>query len=90
MDDSALDQLLLGSRPDVDERALRGAQELADAIARQHRPRPRRISPRRKIFAALGVGALALTGAGSLAAYQLSIPPFVTIPDGESLSTAHS
>jgi hypothetical protein len=86
VNDQDLDRLLTVSRevtrrPAGEDaaRALVGATRIEVA-----RERSQRRSRARQRWTALGIaaGSLALTGAGTLAAYQLSIPPFQTIPDG--------
>lgn len=57
---------------------------VAYEVAAQHRgsQRPRRSWVRPGLLVPVGLGALALTGAGTLAAYQLSIPPYVATEPG--------
>lgn len=77
-----LDHLLQRARgPEPSERAVAAARGLAGDLRPTQRPH-RRPSSRLRL-AAVGLGAAVLLSAGTtLAAYQLSIPPFQTLPAG--------
>lgn len=88
MDDLDLDELLRRSAPTPSTAASDTAVLLARQTRGVHagatplsRVGPAR-RPRRWLVAAVAAGALALTGAGTLSAYQLGVPPFQTLEDG--------
>lgn len=88
--DEALDDLLHRSAPApsqaADETAVQLAREVRDEVAGATPVR----RPRRKV-GRLALGAVAavvaLTGAGTVAAYQLSIPPFQGLEEGVGRAT---
>lgn len=92
MQDLELDDLLRRSAPappaEADEaavllaRQMRGVATGAEALGPRSRSRPSLIAT------AAVAGALALTGAGTVTAYQLSIPPFQTLEDGVGRTVA--
>lgn len=80
MSDQNLDELLRRARPSLSS----DADDAARNLVMRTRPGPGAARPRvsRPMRVGIVVGcALGLTGAASLAAYELSIPPFQTIPD---------
>ncbi len=81
MHDEELDLLLTRLATTPSDREQRAAEDLA-AASHALRPTVARRHGRRSLMAGVAGGILAISGAGSLAAYQLSIPPFQTIPDG--------
>lgn len=84
MHDADLDQLLQRTRPSApDPATVAAARDLADQVRRGAPRRPpgrRRPAPRVAVTAL--AGALLLTGGTTLAAHQLRVPPFQTVPDG--------
>lgn len=80
--DHDLDHLLQRARgPEPTGPAVAAARDLAGDLRPSPRPTARR--SRRLRLAAVGLGAAVLLSAGTtLAAYQLSIPPFQTLPEG--------
>src|SRR4051794_26223715 len=82
MDDDALDALLERSAPSPSPQALDVALQLARRTAVEQRRPPRRIRRRPMLIAATAAGVLLVTGAGTLTAYQLGIPPFQTVDSG--------
>ncbi|MGD9962168.1 MAG: hypothetical protein AB7I40_23210 [Nocardioides sp.] len=84
MNDEDLDVLLGGARQGVSESTAALGRLVAVEAAQTHGPgarsRPRWL--RVGVLAPAGIGILALTGAGTLAAYQLSVPPFVSTEPG--------
>lgn len=84
MTDDDLDVLLDGAHQGVSEPAAALGRLVAVEVAQTHCPRPRS-RPRWMrvgILAPVGIGILALTGAGTVAAWQLSVPPFVSTEAG--------
>lgn len=86
MNDTGLDDLLTRSisplTPSVTHEAALLAQDASLA------PRPRRNRPRKRwVIPAVVVGVLAFTGAGTLAAGQLALWPFVAMPEGNVRTT---
>src|SRR5690625_70274 len=85
MNDVDLDDLLRKSAPEPSasaaELAVQLAQELrgADVLTPALKVRRRR---RRNRVVAGAVGTLLMTAGATVAAYQLSVPPFQTLPDG--------
>ena len=90
MNDLELDELLRASAdaPPVaaGTTAVQLAQEIRDEVAGAVPLRRRRVRRGLVVAGALGV-VVTLTGAGTLAAYQLSVPPFSTTQPGESRTT---
>lgn len=89
MEDQELNDLLLQARPSASGDAEVIARQLAGETTSGHRKtagRPRR-RWRKRLIIPIGVGALALAGAGTVAAYQLSVPPFQTVPQGLERTT---
>lgn len=89
MNDDELDELLRTMAPTPSARA----QSTAVLVAREIRQPTRGVAAlsgpktrRRVVVAAAAAAALALAGAGTLAAYQLSIPPFQTLEKGVARS----
>lgn len=85
MNDTELDDLLLRTAEPVSVEASEAAVELAERSRLQvASPVPRRRLFWRRPTVATGVlgGCILLTAGTSLAAYQLSIPPFQTVPAG--------
>lgn len=85
MNDTELDDLLLRTADPVPVEASAAAVELAERSRLQvAAPRRRRRLSWRRPTVAAGVlgGCLLLTAGTGLAAYQLSIPPFQTVPAG--------
>lgn len=81
MDDDDLDRLLNRHAPTPSAAAI----EIALLLAKDETAGPRQLavdSRRWRLAATAVVGALALTGATSATAYQLSIPPFVALDEG--------
>lgn len=88
MDDADLDDLLRQSAPTPSA----AAKDTAVLLARQSRGAHAGAAPpdrgrpvrrhRRWLVAGVAAGALTLTGAGTLTAYQLSVPPFQTLERG--------
>lgn len=85
MTDPDLDDLLRQSAASPSEEAratsVELAREIRDEVSGAFPLRRRRRSVGRTAIAA-AAAVVALTGAGTLAAYQLSIPPFQTLDDG--------
>ena len=75
MNDDTLDDLLERSAPAPSPEAVCTALQLARRTAAEQR-RPHRQHRRRPVIVAFAAGALLLSGAGTLTAYQLSVPPF--------------
>lgn len=90
MDEGALDELLLQSRANISGNVEATARALArDTVTRElvaTQPVRRRWTTMRILFPT-GAAALALTAAGTVAAYQLSIPPFQTTEPGIQRTT---
>lgn len=93
MHDDDLDTLLRRSAITPTEPASRAARDLAASVASrptgagatQASDRPRARGRRKRwLVPGLALGTLALTGAGSLTAYQMSLPPFISMTDGDS------
>ena len=84
MNDEDLDVLLDGARQRASEPATALSRLVAVEAAQTHGPRARSWHRRLRVgvLAPAGIGVLALTGAGTLAAYQLSVPPFVSTEPG--------
>lgn len=84
MHDDDLDVLLEQARTDVAGRSVALSRLVALEAAQQHRTRSTswRRWLRRGVLVPVGVGALALTGAGTYAAHQLSVPPYVATEPG--------
>ncbi len=74
MDEQELDTLLQRSAPQPTDHAVRIARLMATQTTEAGRSRRPR---RRMVLAAVGGVALLATGAGTITAYDLSIPPFV-------------
>lgn len=89
MEDRELDALLLQARPSASEEATASARELASDIASGGRSGAgsRRCRWRRTVIVPLGIGALALAGAGTVTAYQLNVPPFQGLEPGLERTT---
>jgi hypothetical protein len=89
MNDAELDGLLGRTAGPLTVRARTTARDMAVRSRFQvaeRRPR-RRLSRRRLTILAAVVGGAVLTAGTSLAAYQLSIPPFQTVPQGIQRAT---
>lgn len=84
MNDDDLDLLLTDARRHAAEPAVVLSRLVAAETAQLNRARPRvqRRWLRVGVLAPVGMGVVALMGAGTLAAYQLSIPPFVSTESG--------
>lgn len=82
MDEERLDTLLREARPEVSGAVQEAARRMAIEVTRG-KPRV----GRRRVFVLGAVAALATTGTGTLAAYQLSIPPFQTVDPGTERMT---
>jgi hypothetical protein len=81
--DDALDHIFDTTNRPLTASAVVLAREVASEVAQnslQRRPRSR--FRRIGILAPVGLGLVALTGAGTYAAYQLSVPPFVETGPG--------
>lgn len=86
MDDFHLDQVLRRSAPVPPDAAVDTALLVArqvQGVASGAEPLRRRRRPN-GVAATAVAATLSLTGAGSLAAYQLGIPPFQTLEEGYS------
>lgn len=85
MSEIDLDELLRGAAPrpprDADATALQLAREVRSQSLGVTPLRPRRRS-RLRTTAVVATAAVALSAAGTISAYQLSIPPFQTLEDG--------
>lgn len=81
--DDALDRLLDAAAPDVGPAPRAAAEELArltrQAVDDEPAARPRR---RRRALLAAVASAMILCGAGTVTAYELSIPPFQSLDPG--------
>lgn len=88
MDDDTLDDLLARIAPAPSPAAVSTALQLARQTAAEQ-CRPSRWQHRRPVvIAAFAAGALLASGAGTLTAYQLGIPPFQgTDPGSERIAT---
>lgn len=87
VDDDTLDDLLERSAPVPSVEAVCTALQLARRTAAEQR-QPQRRHRRWPVIAAFTAGALLLSGAGTLTAYQLSVPPFQTTdPGSERIAT---
>jgi hypothetical protein len=82
MDDEALDALLSRSAAAPSLAAVDTARLIAQQTAKNQRRRAHRMLRRPVLVIGLGAGALFLAGAGTLTAYQLSLPPFQTTDPG--------
>jgi len=82
MDDDALDALLERSAPSPSPQAIDAALQLARRTAVEQRRPARRSRRRPMLVAATAAGVLLVTGAGTLTAYQLGIPPFQSVDSG--------
>ncbi len=89
MDDHQLDALLLAARPDASADAETTSQCLAQEVRTGRGVRSGAVGRRWRsaVVIPVGVAALALTGAGTVTAYQLSIPPFVGLDPGVERTT---
>lgn len=87
-DADGLDDLLRHAAPSPSEQAAQTAthlareirDEVAGAVPLRRRSHPKRRG--RRLALGIAAAALALSGAGTLAAHQLSIPPFQTLEEG--------
>lgn len=79
--EAELDGLLARSAPVLPADAARSATQLARETAASHRPRAWWRQRAFRVGALVGA-AMVLAGAGTMAAYELSIPPFQTTPPG--------
>lgn len=88
MDDDTLDDLLARTAPAPSPEAVNSALQLARRTAAEQRRPPRWQRRRPVVIAAFAASALLVSGAGTLTAYQLGIPPFQgTDPGSERIAT---
>ena len=88
MDDDTLDDLLARTAPAPSPEAVNSALQLARRTAAEQRRPARRHGRLPVVIAAFAAGALLVSGAGTLTAYQLGIPPFQgTDPGSERIAT---
>ena len=86
MDDADLDLLLIQARPQVGPAAEGEARRVAHSITNSPSLGIQGSRRRRGWVLPLAVGTVLLTGAGTLVAQQLSLPPFQTLDSGLSRS----
>ncbi len=82
MDDAELDLLLTRARPQVPPAAEDEARRVARSITASAPQKTQRSRWRRGWVLPLAVGAVLLTGAGTMLAQQLSLPPFQSLEPG--------
>jgi hypothetical protein len=88
VDDDTLDDLLARTAPSPSPEALNTALQLARWTATEERRPARRHDRRPLVIVAFAAGALLASGAGTLTAYQLGIPPFQgTDPGSKRIAT---
>lgn len=90
MDERSLDDLLLQSRANISGDSEDAARALArDAVSRELAATPtvRRRRAVGRVLIPTGAAVFALCAAGTVAAYQLSIPPFQTTEPGVQRTT---
>jgi hypothetical protein len=88
VDDDTLDALLARTAPSPSPEAVNTALQLARWTATEERRPARRHDRRPLVIVAFAAGALLASGAGTLTAYQLGIPPFQgTDPGSERIAT---